>query len=179
MESIIIQGESISLVYSKEEYIDYIIEAESDPHNAPYVFQWTKAQHIEAMENPDILHITIVENESFEKVGYAIVAGAKSPHKAIELMRVVISKKSHGYGRESLNLIKNLAFEILDAHRLWLDVKEYNYSAINLYKSEGFKKEGLLRECILYNGNFDSLVVMSILKKEYKQPSIEELIFEP
>lgn len=179
MENVLLQGERISLVYSKEEYIDYIIEAESDPQSAPYVFQWTKLQHFEAMENPDILHITIIENESFEKVGYAIIAGVKNPNKAIELMRVVISKKSHGYGRESLNLIKKLAFKVLDAHRLWLDVKEYNYSAINLYKSEGFKKEGLLRECVLYNGKFDSLVLMSMLKKEYNQPSIEDLIFEP
>jgi RimJ/RimL family protein N-acetyltransferase len=63
--------------------------------------------------------------------------------------------------------VKKIAFEKLAAHRLWLDVRQKNERAYNLYRSEGFVEEGILRECILYNGNYESLIIMSILKDEF------------
>ena len=79
----------------------------------------------------------------------------------------MISSKGKGFGRESLKLIKMIAFEELKAHRLWLDVREKNERAQNLYKSEGFIEEGILRECILHEGVYESLIMMSILESEY------------
>ncbi|MCQ4921708.1 GNAT family N-acetyltransferase [Tissierella carlieri] len=66
-----------------------------------------------------------------------------------------------------MKLVKEIAFEQLKAHRLWPDVKTKNQRTQNLYKSEGFIEEGILRECILYNDSYESLVVMLILKNEY------------
>lgn len=85
----------------------------------------------------------------------------------LEFRRIVISDKGHGFGRETLKLVKKIAFEQLNAHRLWLDVRYKNQKAQRLYKSEGFVEEGILRECILYHGSYESLIVMSILKSEY------------
>jgi hypothetical protein len=48
-----------------------------------------------------------------------------------------------------------------------LIVEDASSCKANLYQSEGFSKEGVLRECILYNGNYESLIVMSILEMEY------------
>ena len=95
-----------------------------------------------------------------------ILAGITNPN--IEFRRVVISNKGKDFGRETLRLVKKVVFGQLNAHRLWLDVRYKNQRAQNLYKSEGFVEEGILRECILYNENYESLIVMSILKNEYK-----------
>jgi len=100
-------------------------------------------------------------------IGYVIIAGITNPNRNIEFMRVVISSKGKGFGRETLKLVKKITFENLNAHRLWLDVRYKNQIAQNLYKSEGFIEEGILREYILYDGNYESLIVMSILKNEY------------
>jgi diamine N-acetyltransferase len=52
---------------------------------------------------------------------------------------------------------------------LWLDVKDFNHRARTLYASEGFVVEGTLRECLKADdGSFESLVVMSLLKREYQ-----------
>jgi RimJ/RimL family protein N-acetyltransferase len=51
---------------------------------------------------------------------------------------------------------------------VWLDVKEYNFSAKSLYDYLGFIQEGLLREAVFHNGKYDSIYVMSILEKDYK-----------
>ncbi len=66
-----------------------------------------------------------------------------------------------------MKLIKKIIFEQSDAHRLWLDVRYKNHRAQRLYQSEGFIREGVLRECILYNQNYESLIVMSLLRAEY------------
>ena len=60
-----------------------------------------------------------------------------------------------------------LSFQELGAHRLWLDVKPHNERARALYRSEGFVEEGTLRDALYYNGRFESLVVMSILRPEW------------
>ena len=65
--------------------------------------------------------------------------------QSLEFRRIVITDKGKGYGRESLRLIKKMAFEELSAHRLWLDVKDHNLRARHVYEAEGFMVEGVLR----------------------------------
>jgi len=55
-----------------------------------------------------------------------------------------------------------------NAHRLWLDVKSKNARARHLYQSEGFVEEGVMRECLLEDGHFESLVLMSMLRQEFE-----------
>ena len=116
----------------------------------------------------DILHL-IVEDESNKKlIGYVIFAGIKNNNRNIELRRIVINKKGKGFGRETVKLCKAIAFKMLNAHRLWLDVGQKNKRAYNLYKSEGFFEEGILRECIFNALEYESLIVLSILENEYR-----------
>jgi Acetyltransferases, including N-acetylases of ribosomal proteins len=158
----------VTLKTTAKEDIDFIINSEREPANAQYVGQWTKEQHINALLKDDILHLTVVDKVQ-KPVGYVIIAGLTNPNRNIEFMRVVISEKGKGYGRETLKLVKKIAFEQLNAHRLWLDVRLKNKTAQSLYKSEGFIEEGILRECVLYNENYKSLIIMSILRNEYEE----------
>jgi RimJ/RimL family protein N-acetyltransferase len=65
-----------------------------------------------------------------------------------------------------------MAFEDLHAHRFWLDVKALNTRAQALYASEGFIEEGRLRESVRLTlqgaDGYDSLIVMSLLDREYQ-----------
>ena len=79
----------------------------------------------------------------------------------------MIKEKGKGYGKLAIKEIKKYCFEKLLCHRLWLDVFEFNQRAIHVYKKLGFHREGVLRECILTSQGYKSLVVMSLLKKEY------------
>ena len=71
-----------------------------------------------------------------------------------------------------MRLLKLMAFRDLQAHRYWLDVKQLNTRAQALYLSEGFVEEGRLRESVRLTGNnadgYDSLIVMSLLDREYE-----------
>jgi RimJ/RimL family protein N-acetyltransferase len=103
-----------------------------------------------------------------ERLGFALLFGAASRDLSIELRRIVVTRQDGGIGRATLRAVKDQAFGPLAAHRLWLDVKSRNTRARHLYQSEGFVEEGVLRECVLEDYGFESLLLMSMLRSEYE-----------
>ena len=62
-----------------------------------------------------------------------------------------------------------------NAHRLWLDVKDFNLRAKYLYETEGFMIEGKLRENILGEKWFLShFYILSMLEHEYRDRHFKE-----
>lgn len=161
------KSDLINIRNTQEDDLDFVIASEQEPNNAQYVDQWTKEHHRNALAQDDILHLIVEDKTTNKPVGYLIIAGLTNSHRNIEFKRIVISDKGKGFGRGTLKLVKKIAFEQLNAHRLWLDVRYKNHGAQKLYKSEGFIEEGILRECILYNENYESIIIMSVLKNEY------------
>ncbi|AFZ29271.1 GCN5-related N-acetyltransferase [Gloeocapsa sp. PCC 7428] len=150
------------------EDLDFVLATEQDRENSLFVQQWTPQQHADALRDRDLSHLIIECITPKRCVGYVILAGLENPHRSVELRRLVVKDKGKGYGTAALRLIKKLAFEQLHAHRLWLDVKDFNYVARRLYEKEGFVVEGILRECLKAGDRFESLVLMSMLQSEYK-----------
>ena len=119
------------------------------------------------MSDPDIFHGIIEAIAKGKSLGYFILEGLQSPHRCLLLRRLAIAEKGKGYGRETLRLIKELAFSEYKAHRLWLDVKDFNQRAKHLYETEGFVVEGKLRENFQGENGFESFYILSILDREY------------
>jgi RimJ/RimL family protein N-acetyltransferase len=147
--------------------LDYVITVENDPVNRPSITPWERTQHEAAVRFPDFRHFIVEAGDALEPVGFVILVGCRSPHKSIELKRMVIQSKGQGLGRACLRLLKKIAFEDLRAHRFWLDVKTHNVRAKALYDKEGFVEEGRLRDCVRTDDGYESLVVMSLLESEY------------
>ena len=70
--------------------------------------------------------------------------------------------------------MQQTAFTYYKAHRLWLDVIETNARARSLYRTMGFREEGTLREALLHHGEHVSLVIMSMLAREYQAQEAQE-----
>ncbi|CAM2904276.1 GNAT family protein [Paenibacillus sediminis] len=168
MQDTIMKSSRLRFRPAAEQDLDFIIDAENDAENRNFISQWPREQHYSKMNEKDSLHLVIEEISSGESIGYIIINGLDSPSRSIELKRLVITKKESGYGREALKQINQWAFTEQKAHRLWLDVLSNNPRAKYLYESEGFVVEGTQRECVLKNGEYLSLMMMSILENEYK-----------
>ena len=151
---------------TKKTDIDKIVSLEKDYENAQFIFPNSKDEHYSYVTDENVEHL-LLKSADNEFIGYAILAGLKNTNKSIELRRIVIKEKGKGFGRMAINELKRHCFERLNCHRLWLDVLETNERAKYLYHSAGFKEEGKLRDCILIKGEFNSLIVMSILEDEY------------
>lgn len=148
--------------------LDFVTSVETDAQNLPFITPWERTQHEGAVRFPDFRHFIIEAGPAFEPAGFVILQGCRNPHKSVELKRLVLQLKGLGYGRTCVRLLKRMAFRDLGAHRFWLDVKTLNERALKLYRSEGFVEEGRLRESVRAGDGYDSLVVLSLLDREYQ-----------
>jgi RimJ/RimL family protein N-acetyltransferase len=151
--------------------LDWVLGLERDSHNLPFITPWERTQHEGALRIPDLRHFLVEIEGHGERSGFVILQGCRNPHRSVELKRIVLQPKGIGAGRACVRLLKQMAFRDLKAHRFWLDVKALNARALDLYRSEGFVEEGRLRESVRITidgaDGYDSLVVMSLLDREY------------
>ncbi|MBD2465044.1 GNAT family N-acetyltransferase [Oscillatoria sp. FACHB-1407] len=147
--------------------LDYILAAEQHSDNQPFIIPWSREKHQGAIADPDIAHFIVQTDVHQDTVGFVILAGLLDPNDSIEFRRIVITAKGQGYGKATIQLVKQLVFETYQAHRLWLDVKEHNHRAQALYANAGFVVEGTLRDCLKTTNGYESLILMSILRSEY------------
>ena len=147
--------------------LDFVLSVERDAGNLPFITPWERTQHEGAVRFPDFRHFIVEAGAGTQATGFVILQGCRSPHRGVELKRIVLQDKGQGLGRACVRLLKQMAFRDLHAHRFWLDVKSKNLRAQQLYESEGFVVEGTLREAVRLDVGYDSLVVMSMLEGEY------------
>jgi RimJ/RimL family protein N-acetyltransferase len=85
---------------------------------------------------------------------------------------ITIGEKEYwnqGYGTDTLKTVSKFFFDKLKYNRLELTAFPKNIAGIKCYKKCGFKKEGIKRKAICKNGKFHDLVVMSLIKNDYKK----------
>jgi RimJ/RimL family protein N-acetyltransferase len=74
-----------------------------------------------------------------------------------------------GCGRESIRLLLGYAFKYLNYRKVWLRVHAVNKRAIRAYQACGFVEEGRQRAHVWSNGAYDDLVLMGILREEWRE----------
>jgi len=77
--------------------------------------------------------------------------------------------RGKGIGYFATTEILNHAFYNMNLNRVELEVLENNIPAIKLYEKIGFKQEGIKRKAIYKNGEFIDVIIMAILKEDYKK----------
>jgi UDP-4-amino-4,6-dideoxy-N-acetyl-beta-L-altrosamine N-acetyltransferase len=65
-------------------------------------------------------------------------------------------------------LVLTYVFDHLQLHKLCCEVMAFNRSAIDVYRSFGFKEEGVLRDHVFKAGSRHDVVVLGILREEWE-----------
>ena len=78
-----------------------------------------------------------------------------------------------GYGRDALNVFLKWAFRIQGYRRISLTVGATNERAIRLYQACGFVLEGRFREEAFYNGRYEDVLAMAMLRSEWEARQIQ------
>jgi diamine N-acetyltransferase len=149
-----------------EDDLDYVVAAEADPDNSPFLAPSPREEHLSFLRDPRQRHL--IAEAGGRRVGFALLR-LHPEARAVELRRLAVTEKGRGHGRAALRLAMAEAFEVHDAHLLWLDVKPHNERARSLYRSAGFVEEGLMRDALYHDGRFESLVLMSMLRPEWSR----------
>lgn len=167
-KDVIARHKRVAIRPTVEADMQFVLAAEAVPENVEGILPWTGEQHLAAAADPDIAHWMVEAEPDARPVGFIILRGLRNLDRSIELKRILITEKGSGFGREALQLAKRMAFDVFKAHRFWLDVFTENAPAHRLYESEGFVREGLLRECHRVGDRYKSLIILSVLESEYR-----------
>jgi len=144
-----------------------IISLERLPEARRYVGQWSDDHHARALSSPDARYY-VHEDSNGVLQAYIILLGFEQAPRSIEFKRFVVAQPGRGLGRRLLSELLRIVFDETGAHRFFLDVVEDNLRARHLYTTFGFVEEGVMREATQRDGQWLSLVVMSILDREYQ-----------
>ncbi|HAS43498.1 MAG TPA: GNAT family N-acetyltransferase [Microscillaceae bacterium] len=166
-DNALIESDRLKLLVTQKNDIYKIMSMETHSDNKPYVTPYSYQRHGQVLGSKDEIHASIWDKASDDLLGFVILAGLENPNQVLECRRMVINKKGQGFGHETIQLVKKYCFETLEYHKLWLDALEGNQRAIHLYETEGFKKEGILRDHVKKEDGYYSLIVFSMLISEY------------
>ncbi len=170
MAEILIEGDGLRLLRAEPSDLEYIIELQSDPENAPFILPFERERWIEILDGkaPPKLAL-IVETSDGERGGYLLLDHFNEV--SMYLWHLVIGRghKGRGLGHGALRLLKRLVFDVFKWHRLYIDCETTNERALRLYDSEGFRREGLFRESEYIDGEYKDLIFFAMLDWEYRE----------
>ena len=110
---------------------------------------------------------TIAENRLIGGVG---LEGA-SPENRSATLGIAIGDKqfwNSGYGTDAMRAICRFGFEMMNLHRIALEVYDGNARAQHVYEKIGFQVEGRRRQAHFLRGRYVDVIVMGLLEGELR-----------
>ncbi len=158
--------------------LEDIYEYSKNPQTSQYLL-WSPHQNI--FTTQEFIDIILSNYKSGEYNDWAIVLKKNNKmigtcgftridceNKIVEIGYVINpSFWGNGYATEAVEAILDFAFNELDVNRVEAKFIVGNEASLNVMKKVGMTFEGYLRDAIFSKGQFKTIGVSSILKKEY------------
>lgn len=119
-------------------------------------------------EQKDRLDLAVVDKETGVVVGEVVLNEYDEGSGNVNF-RILIGAvgRSRGFGSEATELILRYGFEVLNLHKIGLEVFSFNPRAEHVYRKNGFVLEGIKREDIMYNDEYFDTLIFGMLKTDY------------
>lgn len=120
------------------------------------------------------LSLAIVLKDGDWHIGSVGLHGLHQVHRSASF-GIVIGEKDcwgKGYGTEATRLIVRHGFQTLNLNRVYLRVIAFNIRGIRSYEKVGFVREGILRQDHYSEGEYHDVIVMGILREEWKAETV-------
>jgi RimJ/RimL family protein N-acetyltransferase len=117
------------------------------------------------------LDCAIVSKETGEYLGEVVLNQIDEINRSANF-RIALRGSNYygkGIGTEAAKLMLEYGFNILELHRIDLEVFTFNPRAIRVYEKLGFKREGVRREVLQLDGTYHDAIIMGLLKREFSQ----------
>lgn len=128
----------IALRPTTPEDLDFVIALERDDENRPFIGQWSREEHLAAIDRADREH-WIVADGAGARLGYVILYDVRSMGQGVYVKRIAIGPKSAGVGRRALAQLVEHACRDLGAEFVTLGVIPHNHRAQKAYRAVGFE----------------------------------------
>lgn len=113
----------------------------------------------------------IIETKEGKAIGFVSICGIDKCNKKVELGMLIGEREfwAKGFGTDALNTIIDYLLNKLCFNRIGVEVFSFNERARRLYERMGFKLEGVLRQALCRRGIFEDVLLMGLIKKDYKK----------
>lgn len=122
-------------------------------------------------EQGDRCDWVIVDRATGEQVGECALNDL-DPGNASVGFRIALyglTRTGRGYGSAAARLVLDHAFGTVGLHRVGLEVYDFNPRALRAYERVGFRREGVLRDALRWDGQWHDAVLMSVLAHELER----------
>ena len=112
------------------------------------------------------LRLIIVDNITNISVGMIDLFEFNPLHKRAGVGILIIESEQHkGFASEAIELLINYSFNHLNLHQLFANITADNTKSLELFKKLNFKKIGVKKEWIFYNGDFKDEILFQLINK--------------
>jgi diamine N-acetyltransferase len=102
--------------------LDFVLALEHHPDQASFIGQWTRDEHVAALDRADREHL-IIEAAADAPLGYLIGYDVRAAGYGIYIKRIAIAEKSRGIGRAALHAYLEHVERRCGAEAVWLAVR--------------------------------------------------------
>ncbi len=170
--SLFIKGEKVDLFAPDRDDIPFIVELANHPEIRRFTsrrFPLYTDDVEDYIFSKDMLFLIIKDKEK-NRVGTIQLGNFNHINRRCMLsLSIHPDFQNKGYGTESVKLIVDYAFKVLQMHKVGLEVYSFNERAIRVYEKLGFVKEGHYRRHSYKDGKYVDLYYMAILEDEYME----------
>lgn len=104
-------------------------------------------------------------------IGLTSLASIDMVHRSART-QIMIGDKSYwglGIGTQVLQKLLTFAFDERGLERIWCRILMSNLASQRLHRKAGYVQEGLMRKAAFKNGHFQDVVLMAILREDYRR----------
>ena len=120
----------------------------------------------------------IIDQETDQAIGRIILFNINSVDRQA-MVGIVIGEKNfwgRGIGQDSMSLILDYAFNILNLNNVMLGTFEFNKRSMACYKKVGFKEIGRRRQARIIAGKKYDEIMMDILAEEFQSKFVKQIM---
>ncbi len=132
----------------------------------PQIDAWCASR----VEQSDRFDLAVIDSGTGAWAG-EIVINEWDPDNRSCSLRIALgpTSRDRGLGTEATRLIVDHLLDAIDdppVHRIGLEVYAFNARAIAVYERVGFRREGVLRDALWWDGEFHDAIMMSMLRRD-------------
>jgi RimJ/RimL family protein N-acetyltransferase len=150
----------------------YLNDDQPEPYSTQSLEETHKyiQRHLEVGPNQQATHYAIHRRQDGLFIGYGMIAFIDRYNRSCRL-GITIGDKSQwgqGYAREALLAVLQYCFHTLSLNRIGAEIYAFNTRSIVLFEKLGFKREGIIRQCVYKKGHFEDEHIYGLLREEWQ-----------
>lgn len=158
-----------------------------DEDDVPLVAQWINDERIsgvdearfpvsvaeeeewyERVRNDDSKRKLVVENHDEQPVGMVSIFDIDHKNMNAEIgVYIAPEHQRRGFAAEALKLLMRFAFEEMNIHKLYCSILGFNEPSLKLFRSLGFREDGVMREHVYTRGRFEDVHRLATFRRDH------------